>query len=386
MPIRFAACLLASSLLLLGLLAARPPAAEAAGGKALDEYFKGKITAIEGKTITLRYDFRKKGQVADFYDRIPHRIKPRKGQGIKWFDSQLQVIGNAGARHKAEWMGNVLVTATFRPDMQKDFGGYLSPVSETEDFATFTFVETFFHAYDGSAGGTNSIIKFGAQWREGDSGEEYIGFRYVDRKPPKVKPKPGMAIRASFGLQKKKLVFILPERSMKGTDKGVRLKRFFVGFYAIKGRMLVDNVEITGQLATDWMKREGVELRTSHPIGSSASAGVDDETKALIEQHKAGKVKATQGLLAILKDESRNAAVHEAAVQAFCTGPKKRIRNVVDLLYDAQPQVRTYGITIIKHVIGQDFGYKPKSSEKSRGAAIRAMNKELKDNPGLLAD
>jgi len=363
-----------------------PRAAEAADMKALDEYFEGKVTALDGKTITLRYDFRKKGQAKDWFNRIPHRIKPRKGQKIKWFDSSLKIIGNAGARHKAEWMGNVLVTATFIPETDKDFGGYLSPVSETEDFATFTFVETFFHAFDKSAGGTNSIIKFGAQWREGDASEDYIGFRYVTRKPPKSKPALGKPIRASFGLQKKKLIFNLPEYELKGTDKGKRLKRFFVGFYAVKGDIRIDNVEITGQLASDWMKREKVELRMAKPIGDGGGTTVDDETKALIAEHQAGKVKATQELLSLLRDESQGAAVHEAVVQAFCTGPKKRIRNVVDLLYDPQEPVRALGITIISNVLGKDYGYNPKGSEKSRGKAIRALNEDLKANPALLKD
>lgn len=360
------------------------PAAEAADEKALDEYFKGKVTALEGDTVTLRYDFNQKDQVEDWFNRIPHRIKARKGQGLEWFDSKLSVIGNAGARHKAEWVGDVLVTATFIPDIEKDFGGYLSPVSETEDFATFTFVETFFHAYDNSAGGTNSIIKFGDQWREGDATEEYIGFRYVTRKPPKVDPAPGQPIRASFGIQKKKLIFTLPEYEMKGADKGKRLTRFFVGFYAIKGRVLLDNVEITGQLASDWMKRERVLLKTSKPIGGGGDGELDDATQGFIKAHGEGESKATRELLAILKDESRSKDVHAAVVEALCTGPHKTVRSAIDLLYHPQAPVRAYGIQIIKAHLGKDYGYNAKGSEKSRGTAIRALNKALADNPGLL--
>ena len=376
------ACSIGALVLFAGLAA--PRALEAADAKALDEYFEGKVTALDGKTVTLRYDFRKKDQVKDWFNRIPHRIKARKGQDMKWFDSKLKVIGNAGARHKAEWIGDVWVTATFIPDMEQDFGGYLSPVSETEDFATFTFVETFFHAYDNSAGGTNSIIKFGDQWREGDATEEYIGFRYVTRKPPKTKPTPGTPIRASFGLQKKKLVFKLPEYEMKGADKGKRLKRFFVGFYAIKGTVLLDNIEITGQLATDWMKRERVELRTSKPIGGAGDGELDPETVALFEPHKKGKSKATRELLSILKDESRPKAEHEAVLDVLCTGPKKTVRNTVELLYHPQPAVRAFGIAIIKAHLGKDYGYNPKGSEKSRSKAIRDMNDDLKENPQLL--
>ena len=361
-----------------------PQRADASDTKALDEYFKGKVTALDGKTVTLLYDFRKKDQVKDWYNRIPHRIKSRKGQGIKWFDSKLQVVGNAGARHKAEWIGDIMVTATITPDMDKDFGCYLSPVSETEDFATFSWVETYFHAFDGDAGGLNSIIKFGDQWREGDATEEYIGFRYVTRKPPKVKPSPGNPIRASFGLQKKKLIFKLPEYELKGSDKGKRLKRMFCGFYAIKGRILIDNIEITGQLASDWMKRERVELRTAKPIGGAGDGALDPETQEMIALHNKGKSKATRGLLDILKDESRPAGEHQAVLQALSTGPKKVVRNAIELLYHPQVPVRAFGIEIVKAHLGKDYGYNPKGSEKSRSTAIKALNKDLKDNPGLL--
>jgi hypothetical protein len=376
----------AALLSLVALLALAPRPGSAAPAKALDEYFRGAVVGLDGTTVTLRYDFQDAEQVKDWVDRIPYRIKQREGQGIRWFDDRLEVVGNAGARHKAEWMGDILVTATFVPDMEKDFGGYLSPVTETEDFATFTFVETWFHAFDNSAGGTNSIIKFGAQWREGNASEDYIGFRYVSRKPPKEKPAPGKPIRASFGLQKKKLVFVLPEYELKGADKGERLTRFFLGFYAIKGRLLIDNVEIQGQLATDWLRREEVELRTTKPIGAAPSDEIDEPTRALLKEHAEGSGKATRSLLGIATDETRSEAVREAVVAALCSGPKKAVRHVLDLLYSPQEPVREVGIRIVKALLGEDFGYKAKGSEKSRDAALKKLTEELRKDPDLLKD
>ncbi len=359
------------------------PSAEAAGAKAVDEYFHGKVLALDGSHVTLRYDFRKRSQLKDFTDRVPFRIKPRKGQHIKWFDDKLEIVGNSGARHKAEWIGDVVVTATFIPDLEKDFGGYMSPVSETEDFVTFTFVETYFHAFDGKAGGANSIIKFGAQWRETDS-DEYIGFRYGPRKAPRKKIKVGESLRASFGRVKRKLIFRLPDAELKGAEKGKKLKRYYVGFYAIKGRLLLDNIEIQGTLASDWCKRERVELRTAKPIAAPGEGTVDDELRATIEAHKAGNAKASRGLVAILKDPEAGTAVYAAVIEALSTGPKKVVRNVIDLLYSTDVLVRVRGIAVVKALMGKDFGFKPKSSEKSRSAAIRKLNKELKDNPDLL--
>jgi hypothetical protein len=360
--------------------------AEAAGGVALDTYFQGRVTALDGKTVTLLYDFRKPEQAGDWVDRVPYRVPRREGQGIKWFDQKLEIMGNAGARHKAEWMGDVVVTATFVPDMEKDFGGYLQPVTETEDFATFTFVETFFHAWDNQPGGTNSIIKFGAQWREGDSAESFIGFRYGPRKPPKKKPVRGEPIRASFGLKGRKLVFTLPEYEMKGPDAGKPLKRFYVGLYAINGRLLLDNIEITGRLATDWLEREKIELRTEQPIGAAADEGVDAETQALMDKHKEGKSLATAQLVELLKDESRSDAVRWAIVACLSAGPKKAVPTLIPLLYHEDVKVREYGIGIVKALLGKSYGYKAGGSPKSRSKAVQKLNDDLKNNPGLLED
>ena len=173
---------------------------------------------------------------------------------------------------------------------------------------------------------------------------------------------------------------------MKGTDKGVRLKRFFVGFYAIKGRLLLDNIEIKGQLAADWMKREGVALRVKKPISAGPSTEVDAETLALIEAHAAGKRKPTAALLEILRDESRGPVVHQAVITALSTGPKRAVRGVMELLYNEQLAVREYGIQIIAAILGKDYGFKAKGSEKSRTAAIRALNDALKKDPSLLKD
>ena len=146
--------------------------------------------------------------------------------------------------------------------------------------------------------------------------------------------------------------------------------------------MLLDNIEIKGTLASDWMKREKVELRTSKPIGGPESDVVDEETQALIAKHKSGSSsKATRELLGMLKDPEAGKATHAAIVEALSTGPKKAAHNVVDLLYSTALPVREYGAEIIKALVGDDFGYKPKGKEKSRSEAIRKLLKELSSNP-----
>ena len=361
--------------------------AEAAGKKALDEYFKGAVVGLEGKTVTLRYDFREKDQIKDFEDQKPFNLSTRKGQKMGWFDEKLEVVGNAAARHRAEWEGDLEVEATFVADTDKDIGLFMSPVTGENDFVIFTLTETNFHKWDKSPGMLNSIIKFGDQWREGDATADFTGFRYIDRKTPKEKLAPGQQIRVTAALQKGKLLMTGPDFSLKGKDMGKKkLKRVFVGFYTIKGRMLLDNIVIKGQLAPDWLRRRKVELRTTKPIGAASSDGLDAATQAMMADHAKGKSKATRGLVRKLQDESLSEDAQSAICEALAKGPKKAVRYAQDLLYHEREAVRAHGIRIIKGLLGKDYGYKAKHSEKKRSAAIRRMNEDLKKNPDLLKD
>jgi hypothetical protein len=163
------------------------------------------------------------------------------------------------------------------------------------------------------------------------------------------------------------------------------LKRFHCGFYAIKGRLLLDNVEITGQLSSDWLKRNNIELKTSVPIGSVDDA-VDPATQKLLDEHAQGSRKATRGLVDLLKDETLGPTVKEAVITALSSGSKRAVRYAMDLLYHPRVPVRECGITVIKALLGKDYGFKAKASEKSRSAALKKLNKDLQDNPGLLED
>ncbi|MDJ0974900.1 MAG: hypothetical protein QNJ98_10610, partial [Planctomycetota bacterium] len=231
-------------------LAAGPVAdeAEARDKKTLDEFFNGQIVALEGKQVTIRYDFRKKDQAKDFTDSVPWPITKRKDQRVKWFDEKLEVVGNSGARHIAEWKGNVMVKVRVHFDHDKDIGAWMSPINGANDYATFTFREFFFHNWNKKTGGQDSIIKFGNQWREKGSSDDYIGFRYIARRPPKVVPSAGETKDMTFGIQKGKLLMTTKEFELKGKDRGKKLKKYFIGFYAIKGRALFDNIEITGTI------------------------------------------------------------------------------------------------------------------------------------------
>jgi hypothetical protein len=315
---------------------------------------------------------------------MPFPVERVKGQGVKWFDAMLEVQGSTGVKHVAAWKGDVTVTCTLVPDAEKDMGGILHPADDSEDFATFTILESYFHGWDGQSGGQNSIIKFGKQWRESGSTKDFIGFRYVAKRPPTSPLVLGRPISLSFGLAKGRLVMTTDGVEIKGKDLGKRLKETRPGFYTVAARALLDDVEISGELSPEWLKENGIALRTEAPV-TAAGAGADPETQAALDAYRKGGVLPT-ALLAVVKDTVRTAEVRQLAADALSAGTKVIVPQVLDLLYDPDLGTRTYGVGIVKALLGKDYGYNPKASEAARSASIRKINEDLKARPELLQD
>ncbi len=370
------------SCLCLLLLASGLPALADGDGRPLDQAFRGRIAAFDGKTITLVYDFSKKEQLADWTEGVPFPIDKEPGQSIRWFDNQLEIQGNTGVRHIARWTGDVEISFTVTPDGEKDIGAFLVPVPEEPDIATFTLCESYFHGWDGDPGGKHSIIKFGKQWRESGSTSDYTGFRYVARRPPADPIVPGRKIRFTYGVHRGKLFLQLADFELKGKDLGKRLKVLTPGFYTVGARALFDEVQIRGRLDKAWLREKGFELRV---IGPVVPVGVDGETASLVAAYAAGEVAASK-VAAVLTDDAKADEAREAAAAALEAGPKKAVSAMLDLLYSGDVEVRAFGIRVVKSLLGKDYGFKPKGKEATRSAAIRKLTQDLRDNPDLLED
>jgi hypothetical protein len=169
---------------------------------------------------------------------------------------------------------------------------------------------------------------------------------------------------------------------LKGNDRGKKLKTVFVGFYALNGRAMFDNIEMTGVLDPEWMDHEKLELRVKQSVATGE--GFDEATQALVEEHKAGKARSTRKLVKMVGDDAQPRPLREALIAVLSAGPKAAARHAQDLLYSNSEEVRTDGIAIIKALLGKDWGYKPKASESARGKAIRSMNDDLTKDPSLL--
>jgi hypothetical protein len=372
---------------LAGVVLGAAPAARGEGeARALDAFFKGHVVALtKDKVVTLRYDFASKEQLADWKQGVPWPIAVEKDELMGWFDARLEIKGSTGARHLAEWSGDIWVTATLTLDSDRDLGAYLNPADEGDSYASFTLGEAYFHAWDKKDGGQHSIIKFGKQWQE--TGGDFIGFRYVSGRPPSVPIKPGDVVPFAFGIEKGKLALQAGEITLRGADPspaGKRFKQHRPGFYAIKGRMLVDNVTITGRLSEEWLAAEKVALRTDKPLADAPGGALDPAVQALVTGYAAG-TSAAADLVKGVGDAGAPKPARDALAEALSAGPRKAVKDVVDLLYGTDVESRTYGAGIVKRLLGKDYGYQPKAGEEQRSEAIRRLNEDIKKNPALLS-
>jgi hypothetical protein len=353
--------------------------------RALDAFFKGQVVALgKDKVVTLRYDFASDAQLADWKQGVPWPIAPEKSEAMGWFDGRLEVKGSTGARHLAEWSGDIWVTATLTLDSDRDMGAFLNPADEGDSYASFTLCEAYFHAWDKKSGDQHSIIKFGKQWQE--TGGDFIGFRYVSGRVPPVPVKPGDVVAFAFGIEKGKLALNVGDLEMRGADPspaGKKFKHHRPGFYAIKGRMLVDNVTITGRLSEEWLAQEKLALRTEKPLAPPAGGGLDPAVQALVSGYAAGTSPAAD-LVKAVGDAATPKPAREALAEALSAGPRKAVKDVLDLLYRPDLESRTYGAGIVKRLLGKDYGYSPKAGEEQRSEAIRRLNEDIKKHPALL--
>ncbi|MGE0191798.1 MAG: hypothetical protein AB7T63_07110 [Planctomycetota bacterium] len=374
---------LALAALGLPLLAVAMCALAARGARAegtLDQHFAGRVSIDKKGVVTIRYDFRDQAQLGDWEIGAPFRMYGEKlDEELGWFDGSLDIPAKKGARHKATWTGDVTMAAKLRLEAWSDVGAWFAPADGAHDYVIYTLVESYFHKRDpGQTGGQHSIIQFGDQWREGDSPDDFVGFRYISRRPPNAEHKAGEVVPLVARWVKGHFEMEGPDGlELQGKPKGPKLGNLVAGFYSAEARLRVSEVVITGRLAPAWLEEKGIRLELS------PDAGRDPALAGEMEAHAGGDRKATRALVARLKDPSLDAATRAAVEEALSKGPKRAVSAALDLLYDVSLEARTSGIAIVKAHLGKDFGYNPKANESRREAALKKITDAIQKDPEL---
>jgi hypothetical protein len=371
---------------LAGALAGAPRPATAVEPQAevpLDRFFHGAVVGLKGSTVRLRYDFSDPAQMKDWTKDKPFPITPDPADAAELLEGRLAVRGSTGARHVAEWEGDLVVTARLIPEATKDVGAFLSTPDAPTDYVVYTVVETYFNGWDKRAGGDTGMIKFGKQWATVGGG--FNGFRYMTAKRLQPDPAPGKPLAFTFGRKGGKDVMAVgPDLEIDAVEPGNPMKVVQAGFYAIKGSMTVDDVVLEGRPSPRWLARNKVVLRTEKPIVAEVeSTGVDPAVAAMVEAYAKGTEKSPQGLFSVAGDAARSEADRRAAAGALKAGPRRILGIMGDLLYSKDTLARTLGIDIVKSMTGKTYGYDPKAGEGARNAAIKRFNEDLKSHPEL---
>jgi hypothetical protein len=367
-------------LLLLPGLAPREAAAD--DTVPLDAFFQGAVVGLDGTKVRLHYDFSDPAQMKDWSEGVPWPIARSPGDGIALAEGRLAVRGSTGARHVAEWEGDLVLTCRLIPDGVKDIGGFLGTPDSATDYVSFSLGETYFHNWDNKPGGDAGMMKFGKQYSAVQKGG-FVGFRYLDFRRPTTDPQPGHPLAWSHGRKGGSVLMSVDDMKLDSVEPGNKMKVVQIGFYAIKSSMSVDDVVIEGTLAPRFLAAKKLALRTSRPIQAEVATGVDPAVKALVDGYAAGKESATK-LVSIVGDAARPDGDRAFAAQALKAGPRRALPAVVDLLYSADVKARAHGIEIVKAMTGKTYGYDPKGGEKARAAAVRKLNEDLTANPALL--
>jgi len=362
--------------------------APAAGEVALDVYFKGAVVALDGAKIKLRYDFGNAAQQNDWIQGVPWNIAKDKADGIGVADGRLAIRGNVGARHVAEWEGDVTITCKLVPDGVKDIGGYLSTPDSSSDYVSFTIGETYFHKWDNHAGGDTGMMKFGKQFSSGNGKGGYVGFRYLDFRKPSTEPVSGKASTFAFGRRLSNVLLTLDDMKLDSLEPGNKMRVVQAGFYSIQSSMSVDDVVIEGTLAARFVEANNLALKTAKPLVADAGVppvapGLDPAIVATLAAYRNGTITAPK-VVQIVADPSRSDSDRDAAAEGLRIGPRKALPAVVDLLYSQDLKSRAHGIGIVRGITGKNYGYDPKGSEKARAAAVRRLNEDIAEHPELL--
>ena len=351
---------------------------------ALDAFFHCAVIGLDGTKVKLKYDFSNAEQKADWVEGVPWRIAKDTADGIEVAQGRLAVRGSVGARHIAEWEGDLLVTCRMIPDGTKDIGAYLGSEEAPDDYVTFSIGETYFHNWDNKAGGETGMMKFGKQYVVGSGKAGFVGFRYLASRMPTADTVPGKTSLFAFGRKGPSVLLTVDDLKLDSHEPPKLLPSLEPGFYAIKSSVAVDDVVLEGTISPKWLAAHKVGLRTIRPIvsGAEVAAAVDPAVQALVDAYKKPGESPAK-LVDLLKDSTRPEADRQAAIGALKSGPRKAVNAVIDLLYSTEVKVRALGIDIVKALLGKSYGYEPKAGEKSRGDAVKRLNKDLQDHPEL---
>ena len=313
------------------------------------------------------------------------RSRPSPDEGDRWFDDRLEIKGSTGARHLAEWTGDVWVTATL--DARRRQGPRRLP-----DPRGRRRLVRHVHAR------RDVLPRLG---REGRRPAQHHQVRQAVARGRQRRGLHRLPLRGPAARRRRRSRRATPCRSpsasrrassrwtradfeLRGRATAARsFKTYRPGFYAIKGRMLVDNVTITGRLSDEWLAEGGSRSAPRSPSPRRRRPGSTRQTQALVDRLRRGHRPPPPTW-------SRRSATPAPPRPPGTPWPRRSPRgrarpsgrcSTCSTARDRVPDLRA---GIVKRLLGKDYGFTRRAGEEQRSDGDPTPQRRPEEEPGLL--
>ena len=178
----------------------------------------------------------------------------------------------------------------------------------------------------------------------------------------------------------------------RGSSKGKSraMSSYQIGFWVHHTRVTIDDLTISLELTDEFLalnnlKGEIEKEPVAKPPEKGPLAGIEGVPPRVLEQveaYAAGKGSSLK-VVAALENTALPVKAREAIAKAIIARKDPKVVPVlIDSLYSDHIKTRKLAISIVKVIVGKDFGYRFKSSEKKRSKAIQKLNKHMFKDQG----
>jgi hypothetical protein len=359
-----------------------PAPAASASKVPVEQFFKGKVTKVDGLAIELAYDFENPVQLEDFELSIPFRAVRTVTRVVE--NGQLRLTGTGSLRHKALFGKTIGASATLTPVKNRDFGFAVTEERESEVFTLYCLYDRYFSAGDGVHIPQNMIIKFIPRDpkanKAGQQDWRYCGSRGQQPEIERGKP---YKVEIERGDNHSRLA--IESWESKGKEWSRDLTSQALALYAYDGDFKADDLVVRGSLDAGWIDRNRVDLTTWKPPvdagGAKAVPGLAPEVAARVRAKVTGWPSETKPgeMAALLRDATVPETLRgDAAAKAIEAADKRLVPYLVDGLYaDDEPSRRLSG-EVLSKLAGKSFGYRADAPDDQRKKSIQSINEYLK--------
>lgn len=348
-----------------------PAPAEGPVAVSAKEFFRGRLLSLEGRRITLQYDFSDPAQAGDWMPTYPF-LRPSTSGGWRVEAGALRGDGNAGWRHRAVFDGELKLEATLSSEDARNFGAMVLD-EDRPVFDLFSLADTQFAMLDRKPPLMHMVTTFlppgqgpggSTEWRYVETGyEPRIGAKPLDI----TVRKKGAANEFRFA----------GTGRLAGNDKEVRVgPRLVPGFYTLGSRVVVAKAVVSGVLDAKWLREAGIAFEDRvPPDGDPPIAGKDTELPPPPDAGAGaapGAPPAWNDLLRRVGDGSLPKEEREKAGDELGASKERRaLRPLIDILYRDEDAVgRDAAYRAFRGITGKEFGYRADAPKDSR---LKAM-------------